>query len=180
MKILIVDDASFTRLSLRKMLEQLKATVLEAGSAEEAWNVFKDKQPELVISDQNLPEKNGVELYLMIREAQQTAPFCLMTHRPDAALISKAISAGISHVLSKPIDPTDLKKMVGAYFTLETATVEVKPIAVTLNDAALTVALDASKRAKLTVEAYLSKMLNQMLQPPEKVEAAGTPATAKV
>lgn len=178
MKILIVDDASFTRLSLRKMLEQLKATVLDAGSAEDAWKIFKEQKPDLIISDHNLPGKNGIELYLMMKEAQNI-PFSLMTHRPDVTLLNKAIASGISHVLSKPIDPVDLKNLIDGYFPKEPVA-EVKSIAVTLNDAALTVALDASKRAKLTVEAYLSKMLNQMLQPPESVETAGQPATAKV
>jgi len=167
MKILLVDDASFTRLSMRKMLEQLKLDVLEAGSAEEAWTIFNEQHPELVIADQNLPEQNGLELFTKIR-AVKKIPFCLMTHRPEAELINKAIGLGISHILSKPVQPADLSKIVLEYFPNLAAAVpvDVKGISVNLSASALKVALDAAKRTKMPVEAYLSKMLNQMLEPP--------------
>lgn len=179
MKILIVDDASFTRLSMRKMVEQLNATALEADSAEQAWKIVNEQRPALVISDQNLPGKSGIEFYMQIRETRKI-PFCLMTHRPDSELLNKAIASGISHVFSKPINPADLKKVIAQYFPGESGA-ESKSIDVTLNPAALTVATDAAKRAKVTVTEYLSTMLNQMLQPAEPVEAtADKPVVAKV
>ncbi len=154
-----------------------KLEVLDAGSAEDAWTIYNEQHPELVIADQNLPGESGLELFTRIR-AVRKIPFCLMTHRPDTEMVNKAIAAGISHVLSKPVQLADLNKIVTEYFpNLATAApVDVKGIAITLSAPALKVALDASKRTKMPVEAYLSKMLNQMLEPPP---ATSEPEPAK-
>jgi len=177
MKVLIVDDAAFTRLSLRQALEHMHFTVLEAGSAEAGFLLFKEHSPQLIISDLHLNGQSGIELFTQVARVR-TVPFFLMTHRPDRETIAAAMAAGITNFLCKPIDPANLQKLIATHCPDAAAPALTQhQLVINLQEPMYTVAAEASKKMKLSIEAYITTLLSQMLQPPpprsEKAEKAG-------
>lgn len=60
-KILIVDDEQNVRRALRRTLESGDFSVTEAESASEAMQALRNEEIDLIISDQNMPVKNGID-----------------------------------------------------------------------------------------------------------------------
>lgn len=59
--ILIIDDERPIRLMLRKLLEFEGYEVTEASDGNEAIQCYNEKQPDLIITDLIMPEKEGLE-----------------------------------------------------------------------------------------------------------------------
>ncbi len=110
-RILVIDDDEQIRLMLRMTLERNGFEVCEAGDGREGLRRFCTEQPDLVITDLVMPEKEGIETIMEIRQ-----------HTPDVKII--AISGGgkvnpqnyleLAHRLgaqrtfSKPVDIKEL------------------------------------------------------------------------
>ena len=68
-KILIVDDASFMRLMLKRAIGRAgDYTVLEAPDGETAIRLFGEQQPELVFLDISMPGMNGIEVLKQLKQ----------------------------------------------------------------------------------------------------------------
>ena len=59
--VLVVDDAPLNRKLIRTILAKRKIRVLEAGDAERAFELIKERHPDLVLMDLQLPGMNGLE-----------------------------------------------------------------------------------------------------------------------
>lgn len=70
-RVLIVDDESFVRQLLRTYLERAGHIVLEAPNGKEALDLFAAQRPDLVVTDNTMPELTGAD---MIRELRRDAP----------------------------------------------------------------------------------------------------------
>jgi YesN/AraC family two-component response regulator len=69
--ILIIDDDTVTRLSLRRVLEDAGYDVSEAANGREGVRIFQHTHPDLVITDILMPEQDGLEV---IQELLRMAP----------------------------------------------------------------------------------------------------------
>ena len=106
MKILLVEDHQESRRSLQRLIERRGHEVIGVGSAEEAKRaLLGDKFPFLIL-DWMLPGKSGVELCRELR-AQPDGDemfILLVTARTDTKDLEKALAAGASDYLTKPLD----------------------------------------------------------------------------
>ena len=75
MKVLLVDDAVFIRMSLKKILQDSKHdfTFVEASSGLEAIDKYKAYKPDLVIMDITMPEMDGITAVQKIKEVDANA-----------------------------------------------------------------------------------------------------------
>lgn len=102
-KILIVDDASFMRLNLKNILESQDYEVVgEATNGNEAVNLYKETQPDLVTMDITMPEKDGITAMKEILEFDSLARVLVISAMGQEAYIKKAIVAGAKHFIVKP------------------------------------------------------------------------------
>jgi CheY-like chemotaxis protein len=69
-RLLVVDDSEENRFVLRRLLEQSGFSVLEAASGQEAVDVYKSGQPDLIWMDLRMPAMDGYEAAGRIREAE--------------------------------------------------------------------------------------------------------------
>lgn len=67
-KILIADDAAFVRMNMKRMLASSNHELLEAGTGEEAIEIFKKELPDVVIMDITMPELDGISAVREIRD----------------------------------------------------------------------------------------------------------------
>lgn len=114
-KILIIDDEVHILLMLKKMLERAGYTVDIASNGLEGLDLFRRDQPDLVITDIIMPEKEGLET---IREMKKEAPQLKILAMSGGGKISAdnyldtAKIFGASGIIEKPFNQSRLLSMV--------------------------------------------------------------------
>lgn len=115
-RVLIVDDEADTREFLQTALEQFGATVTVAASAAEAFALFQQSPPDILLSDIGMPEEDGYTLIQRIRalspELGGQVPAAALTAyvRGDDRL--EALKAGFQMHVPKPIEPLQLLHVI--------------------------------------------------------------------
>jgi signal transduction histidine kinase len=111
MKILIVEDVSTDRLMLRSAVQHLGHECLVAASGAEGWELFGVHQPDVVISDWQMPDTDGVELCRRIRAGERSTytPFIFLTGLTDREHALAGMEVGADDVLTKPLDVHELR-----------------------------------------------------------------------
>ncbi|MEO9274622.1 response regulator [Marinomonas sp. 5E14-1] len=114
LKILVVDDASFTRDLIRRTLrKQFPSIEIEdAINGRKAQQLLAKMQFHMVLCDWEMPEMTGVELLKWCREQPQyqkaDVPFVMITSRGDKSHVVEAVQAGVTDYLGKPFSSEQL------------------------------------------------------------------------
>lgn len=84
-RILVVDDEDDALRFISMVLEDEGATVLKAADGDEALAVARKEKPELMTLDLAMPGKNGIDVYLEMRQDPDLRglPVCIVTGRPE-------------------------------------------------------------------------------------------------
>ena len=123
LQVLLVDDDRDTREFIVFLLEQYGAIVTEAASAQEATDLLKQGQPNLLISDIGMPEMDGYMLIRQIRAqsfAGQQIPAIALTAYASETDHQQALAAGFQQHITKPIDPEVLIQTIMTLLKRET------------------------------------------------------------
>lgn len=110
MRILIVDDEELTLDLLRLTLEDAGHEVHAARNGREALAAWADGNHQLVISDWEMPEMNGLDLCRAVRRqalGSKTHIVLLTAHEGSACMV-EGLAAGADAFLTKPLDADDL------------------------------------------------------------------------
>lgn len=113
--ILIIDDDTEVRSTLRKVLERSGHTISEAENGVAALRRLESEAADVVVSDLYMPEMDGIELLIRLREAWPEARFVAMTgggHVPGDELLERAHSLGADALLAKPFTVEELVQTV--------------------------------------------------------------------
>src|SRR5215470_8450224 len=113
LKVLIVDDQFSVRQMTRMTLQQLGIRYIhESENGRDAFEKAVIQPLDLVISDFNMPEMDGLGLLRAIRghQAIRKLPFILLTGRGDRELVVKAAQAGVNNYLVKPFNNVILRQ----------------------------------------------------------------------
>lgn len=109
MKILIADDEKNMRWILGKNLRDENFSVSEASDGEEAFHLFLDEEPDLVILDYRMPELDGMEVLKRIKTINPKLPVIMITAHGSTDAAVEAMKLGAADYVSKPFDINDLK-----------------------------------------------------------------------
>ncbi|MDA7818163.1 response regulator [Sulfurimonas sp.] len=123
MKLLVVDDSSTMRRIIKNTLARLgHKDVLEGADGVEGWDAL-DANPdvEMLITDWNMPEMNGLELVIKVRadERFKDLPIIMVTTEGGKAEVITALKAGVNNYIVKPFTPQVLKEKLGAVMGIE-------------------------------------------------------------
>ena len=95
------DDPAFADLTADFLEEHGRFDVVTATSAADGLAVIADGAVECVVSDFDMPDRNGIEFLEAVREADPDLPFILFTGKGSEEVASEAISAGVTDYLQK-------------------------------------------------------------------------------
>lgn len=117
-RILIADDMPAERELLRSLLVELGFTsIVETTNGAEAFlhlevACIANEEIELVITDWNMPEMNGLELLQKIRGEPRVAkvPTLMLTSIGESGQVIHAIKAGVSDYIVKPVTKDTLER----------------------------------------------------------------------
>ncbi len=111
--ILIVDDEVEVLNALKKTLQRAKefdADISIASNAEEAKNKLSEKDYDLVLSDYNMPNTNGVQLLTWVKENYPEVVRIIITGYSDLETAREAINqANVHNYIEKPWDNDSLR-----------------------------------------------------------------------
>lgn len=104
MRILIADDVSFVRRSLKTMIQQIGHEVVgEAENGKQAVELFGVLQPDLVILDLAMPIMNGIEATKSIIKMDPGARILILSGLTQENLATEAMLAGAQDFITKPV-----------------------------------------------------------------------------
>jgi len=112
--VLVVDDDPIVRILAREALEKTGFTVMETDNGREALSVFKRQQPDIVLLDVLMPQIDGFEVCVSLRELAggRHVPVVIMTALEDIESVNHAYQAGATDFITKPINWTLLEHRV--------------------------------------------------------------------
>lgn len=115
-RILIVEDSETMRSLLASSLEELDVPVKvsEAASGFEALRVLPREQFDLVVTDINMPDINGLELLSFLRRDArfQSIPVVIVSTESSERDRDKGLELGADAYLVKPFEPDSLRQVV--------------------------------------------------------------------
>jgi CheY-like chemotaxis protein len=115
-KIVVVDDSKLMRNLIQHILEQ-------AGHEVEAWGEVTAMEvadrilasdPDLVVTDYQMPGCNGLTLARMARKAKPGLPIVVVTALHDAQVMDGLKSQAVNQILHKPLKEEELLETVAA------------------------------------------------------------------
>jgi two-component system, chemotaxis family, chemotaxis protein CheY len=118
--IMIVDDASFMRAVLKKIVLQAgHEVVAEAGNGDDAISQFQSVHPDLVLMDIIMPPgpkaKDGIEALKQIVTANPAAKVVMCSSMGQQALIAEALKSGAKDFVIKPFQPQKVLEVLSKY-----------------------------------------------------------------
>ncbi len=108
--ILFVEDEKEIRDNYARYLRRHFLNVYEAVDGEEGYDIYKNKQPDIMIVDINLPKLNGLDLVKKIRENDQNTKVIMLTAYSNTNYLFDAMELKLVKYLIKPITRSELKE----------------------------------------------------------------------
>lgn len=110
--ILVVDDEEAVRELMVAALQTKQRDVLTASSGEEALEIIKKTDVDLVLLDLSMPGLNGVDTFQELQALRPGLPVVIVTGYPDSDLMARALEIGPFTMISKPVDLHQIQKTV--------------------------------------------------------------------
>jgi len=115
--ILYIEDDPGSQVLVKRMLEYAGYEVMVAGTGLAGINMARQRTPDLILMDINLPDLSGREVTTRLRALDrfQSVPIVALTAQSQVGEREKAIAAGLTGYLTKPIDVDTLPGQVARY-----------------------------------------------------------------
>jgi DNA-binding NtrC family response regulator len=117
-KILVVDDEENARMALSKILTHDGYDVASAGNGLEALNYLRSKDVELIITDLNMPEMNGLMFLRELNRIHPASNVIMITAYGEVESYLEAMTLGAFEYINKPVKYDDLKKVINKIFKI--------------------------------------------------------------
>lgn len=118
-KVLVVDDSSFSRTHLSKLVTSAGHMVAsEAPSATEALSLLSELEVDVVITDIVMPGMTGIELTEKISKAFPHIYVVVVSSLSQEHIILEAITAGATDFIPKPVTPEQMNDSLDKIFKI--------------------------------------------------------------
>ncbi|HML44280.1 MAG: response regulator transcription factor [Hyphomicrobium zavarzinii] len=109
MKILVVDDHAVVREGIRRLLATISgAEIHEAANAQDAMNLSRTVNPDVVVLDINLDGSSGLELLRRLKAENVAARIVMFTMHSEPSYAMRALKAGAAGYVSKSAEAGEL------------------------------------------------------------------------
>ena len=122
LNILIVDDSCLVRKAIKRIIEMADlddGKIYEATNGLEALDVLNKEKIDLVLSDLNMPEMGGVEMFhrMKTKDKTKSIPVVLVTTESSITRVKELLEDGVKDYLHKPFTPEEFREII--FHTLE-------------------------------------------------------------
>jgi two-component system chemotaxis response regulator CheY len=119
LNVIILDDQGPIRVLVRRILQDLGIKRVHCtASPVEALSLARSGRIQLIISDYNMPEMDGLELLAAIRDYKSTnnPAYIILSGSGESDVVKKAVDLGANAYLTKPFRTIDLKNKIEQIF----------------------------------------------------------------
>ena len=104
MTILYVEDEEMTRKTFERSLNRMFGTIHQAENGRIGLEIFQKEHIDLILTDVNMPEMNGLDMSKEIKRMNKRVPIIISSAYNDSNFLMQAIDIGIDHYITKPVD----------------------------------------------------------------------------
>ncbi|WP_179351326.1 hybrid sensor histidine kinase/response regulator [Winogradskyella vidalii] len=116
--VLVVDDNKINLLITKKNIEKIEGYSCQTiSNGKEAISIVKEKDFDMILMDINMPDMDGYEVTKHIRMFNPNIPILALTALNSSEISTKADTAGINQIITKPYLFEDFKAIVTSYST---------------------------------------------------------------
>ena len=115
-RVLVVDDEENTRIALTRLLSREGYQVRTASNGSEALCQLRNNPAELIITDLNMPEMNGLTFLRELNREHPMSNVIMITAFGEVESYLEALNLGVFEYINKPIRLEELKKVMGKIF----------------------------------------------------------------
>jgi len=108
--ILFIEDEKAIRDNYVEFLKRYFRNVYEAEDGEEAYKIYIEKAPDILIVDINIPKLNGIDLLKKIRQKDHRTKAIMLTAHSDTSYLLEAVGLKLTRYLVKPVTRAQLKE----------------------------------------------------------------------
>ena len=101
--VLCVEDEADIREIYSSIFKKIAKEVIFADDGQEGLKRYKNNKIDIIVTDQQMPKLNGVDMVAKIREIDQDIPIILITAFNNPKLLTKALNLNINSFVQKPI-----------------------------------------------------------------------------
>lgn len=112
MKILVVDDDAIVIKSCRRILESEGFEVLTVSGAEEALEMVRKFDVDLLLIDVKMPKYDGLYLMREIKKELPEVPIIVMSGYPTQETVNEVMKLGANQFVPKPFRPDELMRVI--------------------------------------------------------------------
>lgn len=119
MRVLVADDSRVMRQIVLRTLRQAGFgdwDIVQAGDGSEALALTLSENPDLVLSDWNMPGLNGIDVLRSLRAAGSAVPFGFVTSEGSPQMRELAASEGALFLIAKPFDADTFESALRPHF----------------------------------------------------------------
>jgi len=120
--ILIAEDEEGVRKNIAEYLALTCKNVYEASDGLEAYALYEEVQPDLIITDINMPGMDGLSLVEKIREVDKELPIIIVSAYSDKEKLLRAVRLNLTDYIIKPIERKILKELIKKAFVKDEET----------------------------------------------------------
>jgi len=113
--VLIVDDSPTSLKYIDKILRGIGIDqITQATNGQKAYDLINAQFFDLIVTDFNMPEMDGLELTNTIRSEsnQKSIPILMLTSEQNESRLAAVKKAGVSAILDKPFEPASIRKLI--------------------------------------------------------------------
>ena len=114
--LLYIEDEEYLRKAVVSYFEDEFRVIYEASNGIEALEIYKNEKPDIIITDIEMPQMNGLKFCATIRQTDLTTPIIIMTAYSDTEYLLKATELNLIKYLIKPIDEELLEEALKVCF----------------------------------------------------------------
>ena len=109
-RVVLIDDHTLFRKGLSELLEQYGGikVVGATGNVDEVYQLLRDRKPDLIVMDLNMPVLDGISLFRRLTDQGCNVPTLLLTVSDAEEDLASAVRAGVRGYLLKDMEPDDL------------------------------------------------------------------------
>jgi two-component system response regulator (stage 0 sporulation protein F) len=115
-RILVVDDEENARIALSKILTREGYDVASAANGHEALTYLQARDVELIITDINMPEMNGMAFLRELSRIRPASNVIMITAYGEVESYIEAMNLGAFEYINKPVKIDELKKIIAKVF----------------------------------------------------------------
>ena len=116
MSVLIVDDSSFIRSTIEKVVLNMGIEVVGlASNGEEALELIERLEPELMTLDMVLPDMTGLDVLRAVKTHYPDLKVIMITTMAKPSMIEEAKALGVDKYLTKPVIEEELVNVIGGF-----------------------------------------------------------------